>query len=260
MELYQKKTKLTIEIIGDGSEITDYKLPFPISYDRYTLNSYHNTESMFKIIYILNGFFGTSKNKKYLKDVINRFSVSMNVFKIYYTLIDTQEKGVELSRFGNLKSLPNLSTTITYPNANSILLNDQIFWNLKFHIESLIREYDGLVPFSLLEEYALFHFADKERSTISAKCRSIWNWYNDRDWKIAKRKTSKGMNRIDGAKYSARANSTNKQNIYKMGVEKLLKENKQLSIRNICLETKLSKNTVKKYRNMEGGQNDCYKG
>jgi ATP-dependent Zn protease len=41
----------------------------------------------------------------------------------------------------------------------------------------------------LLESFAFAHFVDraKDKSTLKAKCRSIWNWYNDRGWTIPKR-------------------------------------------------------------------------
>ena len=29
-------------------------------------------------------------------------------------------------------------------------------------------------------------FIDKEKSTIRAKCRSIWNWYNNKNWELPK--------------------------------------------------------------------------
>jgi len=42
----------------------------------------------------------------------------------------------------------------------------------------------GFVPYQLLEEFAYKNFYEHEKSTLRAKCRSIWDWYNSRDWTI----------------------------------------------------------------------------
>ena len=83
---------------------------------------------------------------------------------------------------------------------------DQIFWAIKIYTEELIKEFgEGVqVPYELLQDFAFRNFFDrKDKSTLRAKCRNIWNWYNERDWTIPKRKEWK-MTRSERAKENAK--------------------------------------------------------
>ena len=63
---------------------------------------------------------------------------------------------------------------------------DFIFWAIKLYCEDLIRS-QGLAVYSQLEEFALSNFLKrKDASTLKAKCRSIFNWYEGRDWELPK--------------------------------------------------------------------------
>jgi hypothetical protein len=67
---------------------------------------------------------------------------------------------------------------------------DNVFWAIKLYTEDLIKKSSGMVAYSLLESFAFAHFVDraaKDKSTLKAKCRSIWEWYDERDWTIPKR-------------------------------------------------------------------------
>ena len=188
VELYQKNTKISITILGDGSEIFDYSLPLPHNYSR--------RGNIYTIEYTVNGFFHTNKSIAYLNDILARFTLSMKVLDTRVT--SSEDEGIELSYFQGLKSV------VRHKNYESVDVGqDNIFWSIKLYTEDLIRESGegNLIPYSLIESFAFARFIDraKDRSTLKAKCRSIWNWYDERGWTIPKRK-GLGMSRQEGAK------------------------------------------------------------
>jgi hypothetical protein len=63
--------------------------------------------------------------------------------------------------------------------------DDNTFWELKLWIEHRIRDNGGegsYVEFTSLLDHALEFYDFKDNSTAKAKCRNIWNWYEDRGW------------------------------------------------------------------------------
>lgn len=177
MKLYNKNTKLSITIQGDGSEIFDYSLPQP--------HNYFRNDNRYTIEYTLNGYFGTNRSYTYLNDIIARFTLSMKVLDTKISSSD--DEGIELSYFRGLKSI------VRHKNYEAIDIGlDNIFYAIKYYIEDLIRESGegNLIAYSLVESFAFARFIDraKDKSTLKAKCRDTWNWYNDRNWTIPKRK------------------------------------------------------------------------
>lgn len=94
-------------------------------------------------------------------------------------------------------------------------LDDFCFWAIKFYTEDSIRIYgEGTpVPYSQIEEWAFTQFLDykKGRSTVRAKARSIWNWYDKHGWELPKGYKRKftdeeyEMTRTERAKSNAKA-------------------------------------------------------
>ena len=66
-------------------------------------------------------------------------------------------------------------------------MQDYVFWCLKITAEDMIKQ-DGLIVWSNFENFAFENFIDKakDKSTLRAKCRNIYNWYFERDWKIGR--------------------------------------------------------------------------
>jgi len=98
----------------------------------------------------------------------------------------SDDKGIELSLFQGLKSV------VRHKDYERVDVGqDNLFWAIKLYTEDLIRNYGEHkeVAYSLIESFAFSRFVDraKDKSTLKAKCRSIWNWYNERDWTIPKR-------------------------------------------------------------------------
>ena len=188
MKLYKKNTKISITILGDGSEIFDYSLPLPHNYTR--------NGNKYTIEYIINGFFTTNKSITYLNDILARFTLSMRVLNT--KISSSEDDGIELSYFQGLKSV------VRHKDYERVDVGqDNIFWAIKLYTEDLIREYGegNEVAYSLIESFAFARFIDraKDKSTLKAKCRSIWKWYDEQNWTIPKRK-GLGMSRQEGAK------------------------------------------------------------
>ena len=53
--------------------------------------------------------------------------------------------------------------------------------------KDLIRQ-DGLIIWNTFETWAFENFIDlaKDKSTLKAKCRNVFNWYFERDWQIGR--------------------------------------------------------------------------
>lgn len=260
MELYKKnninaieelKTSITFDIKSDGSELYDYKLPLPHAYERKITN-YHDSFDIMSITYIIDGFFSTPKGKKYFADIIARFCISMNVLNYKYERVNTAVGGYKLALFGNLESMPS-----PLEDNRSDGSRDETFYKIKWYVESLIKGKDSgaIVPYYLLEDFCLHNFPSKEKSTLNAKCRSIWNWYNDRDWVIPRgryvKKTGSAQTRVKNALASAKKNADKNKVLVLEAVDVIQSQNLIMDIDNICSLANVSNKTVLKYVNIK---------
>jgi len=241
MKLYEKNTKISITIQGDGSEIFEYSLPLPHNYTR--------NGDIYTIEYAINGFFYTNKSVAYLNDILARFTLSMKVLDTEVS--STNEKGIELSLFQGLKSI------IRHKNYEAIDIGqDNIFYAIKYYTENLIRESGegNMISYSLIESFAFARFIDraKDKSTLKAKCRSIWNWYNDKGWIIPTRKrklTDKELKltrQEAGKKAHKKLAEKTKAKVLKAiaGLEFM---HEKVNIANVSRDAGVSRNTAKKY-------------
>ena len=66
------------------------------------------------------------------------------------------------------------------------MTKDKIFWAIKFYVEDTIKQQGEYIPipYQTIEEFAFAKFTEKEKSTLRAKCRAIWYWYDKRNWVI----------------------------------------------------------------------------
>ena len=256
--MYRKNTKISITIEGDGSEIFDYSLPLP--------HNYYRNGNIYAIEYIINGFFTTNKGIAYLNDILARFTLSMQVLKTEVT--SSEDDGIELSYFQGLKSV------VRHKNYESVDVGqDNIFWAIKLYAEDLIKESGegNLIAYSLIKSFAFARFVDraKDKSTLKAKCRSIWNWYNERNWDIPKRyerdrkqyyqetKMTRSEHMKNVKKKQEEANRAKVINaITGLMADEYKKKSGTWHIGSICLATNLSHNTVKKYIKEYAKQNN----
>ena len=246
MKLYKKNTKLSITVQGDGKEIFDYSLPHPISYKR--------NRNTYTIEYALNGYFSTKNSYEYLNDIIARFTLSMKVLRTDVT--STEDEGIELSYFRGLKSIQRANN---YEKGDRG--EDNIFWSIKLYTEDLIRQSGegNLIAYSLLESFAFSRFIDrsKDRSTLRAKCRNIWNWYDEIEWTIPTRKKKLTeeelkMTRSENAKIVANKKAEKSRKavvncITGLYAEELKKKNGTWSITKIAERLSMNRKTVNKY-------------
>jgi hypothetical protein len=140
------------------------------------------------LAYALDGFFGTAKGTEYLNDIIARFLISFKDHKPkrldYKPTIDSN--GSYLPKIYKLKELQALKSLETRNKApqRADSFEDIVFWSIKLFCEDLITS-QGLAAYEQLEMFAINNFIEKkDRSTLKAKCRSIWNYYEQRDWQL----------------------------------------------------------------------------
>jgi len=187
MKSYQKKptTWIYFSLKGEGTEWIDQGLPIP-NYLEHTANGYI-------MGYEINGYFGTKKGIEYLNDIIARVLItfkdlSPERLNNSHTLAPASIRYAHtLSRSYNLKELQALKSLDIKlkPRQNADNFSDYTFWAIKFYCEELIKSF-GIADYQRLEEFAINNFEGKEHSTLKAKCRSVWNWYEQRKWEIPK--------------------------------------------------------------------------
>ena len=147
------------------------------------------------IAYAIDGYFGTNTSTAYLNDVIARFLLSFKEYKptrvADETLVSLRSRssttryGTYLPKIYKLKELQALKSLNNnkLPRASADKFEDFTFWAIKFYCEDLIKS-QGMATAEQLIDFAYSNFEGKEYSTLRAKCRSIWNYYEQRNWSI----------------------------------------------------------------------------
>jgi len=190
---------LYFHIHGDGTEWQDFDLPPPTYLYHEKLGSYY-------IGWAINGHFSTMRNKNYLTDIIARFMISLKGFVVERLAYKPQKDTIseethlnptsyELKDFSGLESIVRAKKLASQ---RSEPFHDHAFWAIKFHCEHLIEK-QGKADYYQLLIFTFLNFEEKERSTLKAKCKSIHNWYEKRNWHIPKSRKSK-MSRAENMK------------------------------------------------------------
>jgi len=202
-DLKHKPYWLLFHLNGNPSDFLEHDLPYP-SYLKKINRGY-------LIGWQIDGYFGTTHGLNFLNDIIARFSITFAENKpqrLPYapTLNDNKahinDCTYKLNRFSS--TLRSIKTKKYIPQ-RADNFDDLTFWAIKLHAEDLITEY-GILSHEQLEGFAMSQFMHKEKSTIKAKCRAIWNYYDQRDFQLKTRaKTTKtkeelNMSRIDHIK------------------------------------------------------------
>lgn len=227
---------LHLRASGDGLEIAEHDLPTPNYYQRTNEGSYH-------VAWLLNGYFGTVKSRAYLNDMIARLSIGMKIAnRLPYAPKKSEGRAYELKEFQNLPSLPR--RTETSPNAHK--RDDAIFWAIKLESIHRIRMY-GWLDHDALWQWAhdLFITKAKDRSTLKAKVRNVWEWYKERDWKIDDRSFT--MSRAEAGRATAEKNAKATEAKVRGAVEALQFLQEKITITAVCKHASVSPNTAKKY-------------
>lgn len=182
----KKQEKSTLfQIRGDISHLFGNEIPYPQHH------FYSNEFNCMVYCWYLDGFFGTKNNIKFLNDIIARFKITVDCQLHSFKSVQMENiNPINLKAFRGLKSLANDKLKEKYQRVET-RADDYVFWCLKLYAEDLIRQ-DGLIIWNTFENWAFENFIDlaKDKSTLKAKCRNIFNWYCDRDWKIGRVKKS----------------------------------------------------------------------
>jgi len=174
---------------GNGTEWIDEGFPTP--------NYLYHANRGYDVAWQIEGFFATQKGIEYLNDIIGRISITLSDCKpqrlpwkpdIKQKLAHYYPKIHKLLAFKSLKSLSNKLHAPT--RADALGGDDYCFWAIKLYTEDLIRQFgEGTpIPSHMVEDWAYIQFDDykKGKSTVRAKCRSVWNWYDIQGWKLPK--------------------------------------------------------------------------
>jgi len=239
----------------NGHEWLDIGLPTP----SYLLHTQYGAF----IGWCIDGYPGTKKAREYFADTVARIIIAFRDNKperLSYRpnlerrahVVDTVYQLGDIS--GALPSIPKQSKY--YKSADSLGNIDSVFWAIKLYIEDWIEENGEIpIPFEALHNWAYSNFWEleqrvKDKSTLRAKCRSVWNWYNDREWKKTVR--SFEMTRSERALQNAKNREEQAKKRVLMAVTNLIsadfkKKNGKWNIAKIAKHLEMSRNTVAKH-------------
>jgi hypothetical protein len=237
---------------GAGVEWQDFNLPIP-NYIEYTNNGYY-------IGWHIDGYFGTKKGIAYLNDTIGRVLITFKdntPHRLPYKP-DLKTADHYYPKIRKLSSLSNLQSSPSRAKAPARADNyaDYAFWAIKLYTEDRIREFgEGTpVPYNNIEDWAFSQFEGKERSTIRAKCRSVWGWYETKGWELGKEKRKFKMTRRERAiSNSIKIAEEAQRKIINATTGKMAQEYKKTNgkwnISKLAKELGMSRNTITKYLN-----------
>lgn len=250
----KSNTWLSFHLNGNGTEWIDADLPTPTYLQHWNKG--------YLISYLIKGFFPKAKGTEYLNDVIARFMLTFKDLEPYRVREEPNIKPAghyskKIYKLKELNSLKSLSNHKLIPT-RAEQYHDFTFWAIKLYCEDLIKS-QGVPTYYQLQDFAFRNFDGKEKSTLRAKCRSIYNWYELRNFKLNgyKRKMTKEqyeMTRTERALLNTKIRSEKAELKVKDATTGLLqneykKKNGTWNISKLANELKMSVNTVKKYIN-----------
>jgi len=244
--LYQKTWLYFFLWDAQGDEFLEYNLSPP----NYLL---HAQAGVF-IGWLIKGYPATAKAREYFNDIIARFIIAYKQNKperLPYKPNLEREAIKDLNNTHDLKEFQNLPS-LYWANKKKIKSHesvgtiDQVFWAIKLYTEELIKEFgEGIpVPYEIIQDYAFRNFFDrKDKSTLRAKCRNIWNWYNERGWKMTRRE--RALTNAKSIKEKKRMQILNA--ITGIMKDEYLKEDGTWNIYKLTKDLGMSDNTVRKH-------------
>lgn len=210
----------------------------------------------------IKGFPGTIKAREYFNDIIARVVITFADYRPQR--VQRPDKSLDadahvnatvaydLKQFGNLKSLywrGQKAEKFALVKAGE---QDKIFWAIKLYVEARIKQQGEGTPviYQELEAWAFETFwiderRAKDKSTLRAKCRSVWNWYDARGWTIPKKESQ--MTRSERARANAKLKAIRAENAVRSAVQSLKFLNERISIRKVAEYAQVSKSTAEKY-------------
>ena len=205
----------------------------------------------------ISGYFGTQKGIEYLNDTIGKITIALkenNPQRLPWKpdLRSADHYYPKIHKLREFKGLDTVRKRKAPQRADSY--DDYAFWAIKLYTEDLIRAYgEGTpLPYEGIEDWALNQFINKERSTIRAKCRSIWNWNDKRGWTLPKSKRRFEMTRSERARSNAQKKADEAKRKVINATSGLMAEEYKTktgkwNISKLAKELKMSRDTVRKY-------------
>jgi len=243
---------ISFHFMGNGTEWIDQELPIP-SYLEHINKGYI-------IAWAIDGYFGTQKATKYLNDIIARVLITFKDLKpkrqLYKPRIESAShylpKIYKLQELKNLKSIKNRNKAPTRADN----FEDYVFWSIKLFCEDIIRA-QGLPTFSQLEDFAYLNFEYKDKSTLRAKCRSIYKWYEANNWKLPYQRKTKTAEELKVTRQERAITNTKAREekarrkvinaVTGLMAETYKKKTGSWNITKIATDTQLNRRTVSKY-------------
>jgi predicted HTH domain antitoxin len=264
MDIIPQKAELTkhfwlyFHINGIGDEWIDYGLPIPTIHKHINRGYY--------IGWAIDGFFGTKKGQEFLNDIIARFLLSFKENEIKRLPFKPTKKDLasdnariyakvyKLREFS--KQLNSLPTKKHIPQ-RADMYEDFTFWAIKLYAEDMIRA-TGFIVYDSLENWALSQFVHKERSTVRAKCRSVWNWYSERDFQLTSSQEKKYNTHKEYLEATMATRTEHMQKLNKKraetkkakvvgAIQSLQFLQEKISVRKVAEYAGVSKSTAEKY-------------
>lgn len=259
------KTLLYIKSYDDLSSSFGNELPYPQKVDQVLMTSLRKHRLKYIYMFAIDGTFQTNRGVFFLNDIIARMMITFP--NSYIEKVDQKIRTIKddkiplkLKHFQNLKSIP-CAAKKHFEKAQRLDTQDQVFWALKLHFEQSIRY--GNLSYESLYDFALTNFIDrcKDRSTLKAKCRGIWNYYCERDFQIFceyQRKYTDEELKMTRAANMKKLKDKQKEKSFKL-ISTLLtglysneykKPNGKWNITKLAEDTKLHRNTITNHLKM----------
>lgn len=124
---------------------------------------------------------------------------------------------------------------------------DAIFWAIKQKAIEMIR-ITGIVDHDILKAWAfdLFIHTAKDRSTLRAKVKSVFEWYRERDWKIDEGRIYT-MSRADAAAKATKARQERTKAKIQGAINVLRLYGKKITAKAVAEEAGIDPKTAQKY-------------
>lgn len=208
--------------------------------------------ALYAFSYDINGTFKTKKSIDFLNDFIAR------MFITHQSIVETLSyEAKESDRVhNNNHELKDLARCLKSLETKQIHINhnyrDRVFLALKIFVETKIKDQGESreVAYSILESFAFSNFVDhvKDKSTLRAKCRSVWEWYNDRGWKLTRiTKKEYTMTRQQASEKARAVLELKTRQKVQNAVQLLTFMQKKINAHSVALEAKCTRATAKKY-------------
>ena len=248
-------TKITIKSMEDLSYSFGNELPYPQWH--WITQSQYDLKTRYYYQFTLDGVFDTKKGVEFLNDIIARFMItfpSYGIEKQEVKRIPAKKQGLKLKQFQGLKSVKKLPTN--FYKTNLFTNKDNVFWALKIAFE--IQLQSNNISYETFEDFAFANFEDKakDRSTLRAKCRSIYNYYVDRNFETRTR-IRKNEEEVMATRqqHMKKINEKRKEDCKRVIVGLITgltsfeykKPNGEWNVSKLAKDTKLTRKTIYKY-------------